>query len=219
MSEIAPETMQQLQALTLDASRPLIITDADEVLLRFMQRVEHYLDSIGLWIDLSSFALSSNIKSKETDEPVQVPTLIDDFFAAETANIDAAPGAAAALAKLSAEAQIVVLTNLPAAHRDARIANLKGHGMDYPVVVNSGLKGPAVKWLTEKAGSPVFFLDDIPHNIDSVAEHAPQVTCIHFIADPRLGKLIGKAKGATARIDDWDEAHDFITGQINGHAG
>lgn len=217
MSEIAPEIMDQLEALELHPARPLIITDADEVLLRFMERVEHYLDTLGLWIDLSSFALGSNIKSKKTDEPVKVPTLIDDFFAAETAHIDAAHGAAEALASLSRMAQIVVLTNLPAPHRNERIANLKGHGMDYPVVVNSGLKGPAVKWLTQKVSGPVFFLDDIPHNIDSVAEHAPQVHTIHFVADPRLAKLINKAEGATARIDIWAEAHDFIAGKIADH--
>lgn len=217
MSEIAPEIMDQLEALELHPARPLIITDADEVLLRFMERVEHYLDTLGLWIDLSSFALGSNIKSKKTDEPVKVPTLIDDFFAAETAHIDAAHGAAEALASLSRMAQIIVLTNLPAPHRNERIANLKGHGMDYPVVVNSGLKGPAVKWLTQKVSGPVFFLDDIPHNIDSVAEHAPQVHTIHFVADPRLAKLINKAEGATARIDIWAEAHDFIAGKIADH--
>ena len=214
MSDIAPEIMNQLEALSLHEERPLIITDADEVLLRFMERVEHYLDTLGLWIDLSSFALSTNIKSKETNEPVKVPTLIDDFFAAETAHIEAVHGAADALASLSELAQIVVLTNLPAPHREDRINNLKGHGMDYPVVVNSGLKGPAVKWLTQKTSGPVFFLDDIPHNIDSVAEHAPEVHTIHFVADPRLAKLINKAEGATARIDIWAEAHEFIAGKI-----
>ena len=214
MSTIAPEIMSQLEALSLQKDRPLIITDADEVLLRFMERVEHYLDTLGLWIDLSSFALSTNIKSKETNEPVKVPTLIDDFFAAETAHIEAAHGAADALASLSELAQIVVLTNLPAPHREDRINNLKGHGMDYPVVVNSGLKGPAGKWLTQKTSGPVFFLDDIPHNIDSVAEHAPEVHTIHFVADPRLAKLINKAEGATARIDIWAEAHEFIAGKI-----
>lgn len=217
MSEIIPETMSQLEQLDIDPSRPLIITDADEVLLKFMERVEHYLDTIGLWIDLSSFALSTNIKSKETNEPVQVPTLIDDFFAAQTPHIEAAHGASDTLAALSKQAQIMVLTNLPAAHKQARIDNLKGHGIDYPVVVNSGLKGPAVKWLADKTSGPVFFLDDIPHNIDSVAEHAPDVNTIHFIADERLGKLIGKAKGATARIDIWAEAHDFIAGKIADH--
>ena len=215
MSEIAPEIISQLEALSLDAARPLIITDADEVLLKFMERVEVYLESQGLWIDLQNFGLSNNIKSRETNEPVQVPTLIDDFFAVETPHIEAADGAAETLAALAEHAQIIVLTNLPADHKQARIDNRKGHGMDYPVIVNSGLKGAPVKWLADKVDGPVFFLDDIPHNINSVAEDAPHVHCIHFIADPRLQKLIGKADGATARIDDWGEVHDWITGKIN----
>ena len=48
MSKIEPQIMSQLEALTLDPHRPLIISDADEVLLKFMERVEVYLESIGL---------------------------------------------------------------------------------------------------------------------------------------------------------------------------
>ena len=157
MSKIEPHIMSQLEALTLEPTRPLIVTDADEVLLKFMQRVEVYLESIGLWIDLKNFGLTNNIKSRETNEPVQIPTLIDDFFAAETPHIEAADGAADTLAALSAHAQLVVLTNLPGDHKQARIDNLKGHGMNYPVVVNSGLKGPPVKWLADKVEAPVSF--------------------------------------------------------------
>lgn len=215
MSKIEPQIMSQLEALSLDATRPLIITDADEVLLKFMERVEIYLETQGLWIDLQNFGLTNNIKSRATNEPVKVPTLIDDFFAAETPHIEAADGAAETLAALSDHAQIIVLTNLPADHKQARIDNLKGHGMDYPVVVNSGLKGPAVRWLADQVRGPVFFLDDIPHNINSVAEDAPDVFCIHFIADPRLQKLIDKADGATTRIDIWAEVHDYIAGHID----
>jgi len=215
MSDIEPHIMAQLEALELDAQRPLIISDADEVLLKFMERVEVYLEGQGLWIDLQNFGLSNNIKSRETNQPVKVPTLIDDFFAAETPHIEAADGAAASLASLADMAQIMVLTNLPFEHKQARIDNLKSHGMDYPVVVNSGLKGPAVRWLADKINAPVFFLDDIPHNVNSVAEDAPEVHCIHFIADARLQKLIDKADGATARFDTWAETHDWIAGKIN----
>jgi len=67
MSKIEPQIMSQLEALTLDPHRPLIISDADEVLLKFMERVEVYLESIGLWIDLQNFGLTNNIKSRETN--------------------------------------------------------------------------------------------------------------------------------------------------------
>ncbi len=74
---------------------------------------------------------------------------------------------------LAEHAQIVVLTNLPLAQREARQENLKQNGMDYPVIVGSGPKGPAVKWIAQNVDAPIFFLDDIFHNINSVADHAP----------------------------------------------
>ena len=87
MTPPAPEILAQLETLELDPARPLIISDADEVLLRFMAQLEHFLEKRGLWIDLGNFAISGNIKSLETNEPVEVPDLIDEFFDAETRDI------------------------------------------------------------------------------------------------------------------------------------
>ena len=117
---------------------------------------------------------------------------------------------------LSKEAQIIILTNLPLAQKSERQINLSKHGMDYPVIVGSGLKGPAVKSLGEKINAPLFFLDDIPHNINSVAEYVPTSGRIHMIADPRLSKLIGAAEGASARIDQWPEAQAWILDKLTG---
>ena len=214
MTPPAPEILSQLETLDLDPRRPLIISDADEVLLRFMAQLEHFLEKRGLWIDLGNFAINGNIKSLETNEPVEFPDLIDEFFDAETRDIQPTSGAAQSLETLAARAQIIVLTNLPAKNKQARIDNLNAHGMNYPVVVGSGAKGPAVAWLCARISAPVFFLDDIPHNVDSVAEHAPEVRRIHFVADPRLAKLIGPAKGATTRIDVWNEAYDWISREL-----
>jgi len=213
------DILLQLRDLEIDPERPLIISDADEVLLKFMARLEHYLETKGLWIDLTRFAINGNIKSIETNEPVEVPNMIDDFFATQTLHIEAAQGAAQAINRLSEQAQIIILTNLPASEKQLRIDNLAGHGIDFPVVIGSGLKGPAVAWLAQNMQAPVFFLDDIPHNIDSVAEHAPDVHRIHFIADPRLAKLIGPAKGASQRIDVWEEAYEWISDKISAHVG
>ena len=214
MNPPAPEVLSQLEMLDLDSRRPLIISDADEVLLRFMAQLEHFLEKRGLWIDLGNFAINGNIKSLETNRPVEFPDLIDEFFDAETRDIQPTSGAAQSLETLAARAQIIVLTNLPAKNKQERIDNLNAHGMNYPVVVGSGAKGPAVAWLSARISAPVFFLDDIPHNVDSVAEYAPEVRRIHFVADPRLAKLIGPAKGATTRIDVWNEAYDWISREL-----
>ena len=199
---LSEEISNQIKTLELDPDRPLVISDADEVLLQFMRQFEIYLDRNDMWIDLSSFRLQGNIKYKGSDVAVDMTNrnIIDDFFAAETLNFSPVEGAAEALNALSKEAQIIILTNLPLAQKSERQINLSKHGMDYPVIVGSGLKGPAVKSLGEKINAPLFFLDDIPHNINSVAEYVPTSGRIHMIADPRLSKLIGAAEGASARI-------------------
>ena len=166
---LSEEISNQIETLELNPDRPLIISDADEVLLQFMRQFEIYLDRNDMWIDLSSFRLQGNIKYKGSDDAVDMTNrnIIDDFFAAETLNFSPVEGAAEALNALSKEAQIIILTNLPLAQKSERQINLSKHGMDYPVIVGSGLKGPAVKSLAEKINAPLFFLDDIPHNINS----------------------------------------------------
>ena len=213
---LSEEISNQIETLELDPDRPLVISDADEVLLQFMRQFEVYLDRNDMWIDLSSFRLQGNIKYKGSDEAVDKTNrnIIDDFFAAETLNFSPVDGAAEALTALSKEAQVIILTNLPLAQKKERQINLSKHGMDYPVIVGSGLKGPAVKSLGDKINAPLFFLDDIPHNINSVAEYVPMSGRIHMIADPRLSKLIGAAEGASARIDQWHEAQNWILDKI-----
>ena len=215
---LSEEISNQIETLEVDPDRPLVISDADEVLLQFMRQFEIYLDRNEMWIDLSSFRLQGNIKYKGSDEAVDMTNrnIIDDFFAAETLNFSPVEGAAEALNALSKEAQIIILTNLPLAQKSERQINLSKHGMDYPVIVGSGLKGPAVKSLGEKINAPLFFLDDIPHNINSVAEYVPTSGRIHMIADPRLSKLIGAAEGASARIDQWPEAQAWILDKLTG---
>jgi len=215
---LSEEISNQIETLELDPDRPLVISDADEVLLQFMRQFEIYLDRNDMWIDLSSFRLQGNIKYKGSDEVVVMKNrnIIDDFFAAETLNFSPVEGAAEALTALSKEVQIIILTNLPLAQKSERQINLSKHGMDYPVIVGSGLKGPAVKSLGEKINAPLFFLDDIPHNINSVAEYVPTSGRIHMIADPRLSKLIGAAEGASARIDQWQEAQAWILDKLAG---
>ena len=215
---LSEEISNQIETLELNPDRPLIISDADEVLLQFMRQFEIYLDRNDMWIDLSSFRLQGNIKYKGSDEAVDMTNrnIINDFFAAETLNFSPVEGAAESLNALSKEAQIIILTNLPLAQKSERQINLSKHGMDYPVIVGSGLKGPAVKSLGEKINAPLFFLDDIPHNINSVAEYVPTSGRIHMIADPRLSKLIGAAEGASARIDQWQEAQAWILDKLAG---
>lgn len=211
------DVLPQIEALALTRGKPLIVSDCDEVLMQFIAGLELYLETQGLWLDLRSFALSGNVRRRDTGEPVpaaEMPELLKSFFASSTHSLIAVPGAAEALKALSARAQIVVLTNVPSSDRETRAKNLAAHGMDYPVIANKGLKGGAVKRLAELVEAPVVFLDDIPHNIASVAAaHAPTHR-VHFIADPRLAKLLGPSEHCHFHTTDWAPAHDFISARL-----
>ncbi|MGV8998364.1 MAG: hypothetical protein ACOH12_15605 [Parvibaculaceae bacterium] len=215
---IDPDVVPQIEALDLVQGRPLIITDCDEVLMQFLVGLETYLDTQGLWLDLKSYALTGNIKHKDTHialEPSDMPALMKGFFTASTGSLLPVAGAADALKALSARAQIVVLTNVPLADKQARSQNLAAEGMNYPVIANKGLKGAAVRMMADRVNAPVFFLDDIPHNIASVAkEHAP---ChrLHFIADKRLAKLMGQSPDSHFHTSEWHEAHSYIAARLD----
>jgi len=197
----------------LDPTRPLIICDADEVLLRFLAGLERFLERNGCYLDLASFRIHGNVKHQSTRETVAdetVTRMIADFFASDTRHLEPVEGAAAALRDLSAISQIVILSNLPETSRDARIANLTEHGMSYPVIAGKGPKGPVVKALLGDFPQTVVFIDDLPPNLSSVAAEMPHVHRLHFIADPRLARLLGPAPDAHRRIDDWPTAAAWI---------
>ncbi|TNE37423.1 MAG: hypothetical protein EP347_07945 [Alphaproteobacteria bacterium] len=218
MIPLVPEIKAQVDAIQLQEGRPLILCDADEVLFKFLEGLEHYLENEGYWLDMTSFRLTGNVKEKGTDEVVdgmRVKELLDSFFQHRTEHLEPVEGAAAALESLSNHAQIVILSNLPLAQRQDRERALAEHGMPYPLVANQGIKGPPAKALAEAAGGPVTFLDDLPPNLQSVREAVPHATLIHFIADPRLARLIGKAEASDHRLDTWPEVHDLLSRQLN----
>ena len=199
--------------VTLDPARPLIICDADEVLLRFLEGLERFLTRNGFYLDLTSFRIHGNVKHRDTDETAAddtVTQLVKDFFASDTRHLEPVTGAAAALRELSSRAQIIILSNLPESSRDARIDNLAEHGMSYPVIAGKGPKGTIVKEIVAGFSSSVVFIDDLPPHISSVAAETPHVHRLHFIADPRLAKLLGPAPDAHRRIDDWPTAAAWI---------
>lgn len=190
----------------LDPKRPLLLLDADEVLLRFVERLETHLETVGYELRLTSFQLSGNIYSRETAAaaaPVEVKSLIAGFFDACAHDVPLVPGAADAVATLAQDYEVAVLSNIPAHCSDARATSLAAQGLDIPLLSNRGEKGPAVAEIASRHLAPVIFVDDLPPQHRSVARHAPDSHRVHFVADPRLAAMIGKADDAHVRIDDW----------------
>jgi hypothetical protein len=192
--------------------RPLLICDADEVLVKFASTFESFIALQGWTLSLDSFALHGNIRDAKGDAASQdiISALLADFFETSVESCPAVAGAADALSDIAKRADVLVLTNAPAAQRARREASLASLGMPYKVFANEGLKGKAVKELVADRKSPIAFVDDMPFHHTSVAEHAARVHRLHLIAEPRLQTLLPKAIDAHARIDSWAEAHPHL---------
>jgi hypothetical protein len=199
--------------IAVETGRPLIVCDADEVLLQFLRGLEASLPAQGLYLDLTQYNLTGAIKRADTREPLaqrEVGAVIKAFHADAGLRLDAVEGAAEALRVLSGHAQIVVLTNVIPEQGAARRANLARLGMDYPVLPNTGLKGQAVRRLAEQCAAPTFFVDDIAHHHADVATAWPDAHQIHFVADERLFGMAPRSPHAKLFTRSWAEARDHV---------
>ena len=206
-ASLDPEVLAQLRALPIVAGRPLLAVDADEVLVYLAEHLARYLATIGFDMRLTQYQLEGSIFPAGCDVPVPFDDclrLIDRFFDDETLNQVALPGAAAALARLSEQAQVVVLTNVPRHARDLRRRNLAALGMDYPMVENAGGKGRALRWMAARAGAPVAFIDDSLKQHESAARRAPEVTRIHFVGAGHLRRILPESPAAHHRVEGWE---------------
>ncbi len=193
--------------VALDPSGGLAIIDVDEVLALFIKGFDSFLRPHGFEFRLLSFGLFNNVFAAGADAPAEkdeARALFDRFFSHGCGEIEPAPGASDGLAAIAEKASVVILTNAPETARALRGAWLKRHGMDYPMIINMGPKGPAVATLAARVEGPVLFVDDLLGNLDSVAEAAPQVTRVQMVADPALRPL-APVSARHRRIDDWAE--------------
>ncbi|PZF75428.1 hypothetical protein DK847_18085 [Aestuariivirga litoralis] len=214
---ISEITQGQLAGLHL-TGRPLVICDVDEVIVHFTRDFEDYIGLHGLWLDTSSFALNGNIRQRETNAPApdaQVAELIGSFFETRTRHMQEIDGAVAALLAFGERADVVLLTNLPHTAGDHRRENLKSHGLPYPVVTNSGPKGPAIHALAARAANTTVFIDDSPAFIASAHEFAPEVHLVHFLHDQRFARHIDPLDYVALRTDSWAEARPFVMSLIS----
>jgi len=104
----------------------------------------------------------------------------------------------------------VVLSNISPLQATARRRNLDALGLPFPLVSNSGPKGGAAKSLATRAGRPIFFVDDIPQHLASVADAVPHAFLIHLVGDARLKPILPYSSSAHLRADSWAEAAQFM---------
>jgi hypothetical protein len=195
-------------------SRPLLITDCDEVLLHMVRhfgvwlRESHDIDFDYRGPDMFNAMTRANGERPSTEE---MWGFLGGFFPAEMERQTLVPHAREALAALSEVADIVVLTNLQDHVREARIEQLDRFGIRHRVVTNQGGKGdPVGRLVAEYGASVAVFVDDLAVHHESVAKQAPYVHRLHMIAEPDLAPNVPPAPHANARIDDWRQAQAWI---------
>jgi FMN phosphatase YigB (HAD superfamily) len=199
-------------------SRPLIVSDCDEVLLHM---IGPFRDWLGEAHDID-FDLSGNefhkAMTRRADgslvQPEEVWPLLNRFFDTEMHRQFPIAGAVEAVAELTAHADMVVLTNLNDHRQGQRTRQLANHGITLRVFTNQGPKGPALKRIIDEyQPSRALFIDDLAQHHGSVAEIVPHVRRLHLCGEPRIAPHIvcaHRAGHAHARLDTWDTALPWL---------
>lgn len=205
-------------------TRPLVITDCDEVLLYMVRHFRDWLgEQHGVDFVLNGDPFVQSFRRRDSDEVVseaQMWAYLNHFFDDEMDRQTPIPGAVAAIAELQREADLVVLTNLLDHRNESRTRQLRALGINAPVFTNQGPKGGALaRIVAERGGSRVVFIDDIAKHHESVAATLPTVHRLHFCGEPAIAPHIPcahQAGHAHARIDTWDAALPWLLETLHG---
>jgi len=195
-------------------TRPLIISDCDEVLLHMVAPFKHWLETTqGVDFHLEGHNFAQALRWQDSGEvlaPADIWRMLGRFFDTQMDAQTPIAGAVEGINTLAEKADVVILTNLVDARRDKRAAQLAAVGINARVYTNQGPKGPALQAiLAEYAPSKALFIDDLAQHHASVAEITPHVTRLHLCGEPMIAHAIDcahKAGHAHSRIDRWDEA-------------
>jgi hypothetical protein len=199
-------------------TKPLLITDCDEVLLHMVVPFSEWLDEehgIDFAMQGGDFANAlTDRKTAKTVEPARIWSLLGGFFDTEMHRQNPIAGAVNAITEISKVADVAILTNLMDDRREARTAQLAAFGIHHPVHTNQGPKGEALKRIVaDYQPSVALFIDDLPQHHGSVSDIAPDTWRLHMIGEPQVAPHFDCAHiagHAHARIDEWDAALPWI---------
>jgi len=201
-------------------SRPLLITDCDEVLLHMIGHFAEWLDQaheLDFNLEAPGFRDAMRDRLGNPVKEERIWALLDLFFDREMHRQNVVPGAVEALKAIGERAEIVILTNIGDEYQANRVAQLEAFDINHRVLCNRGGKGrPVLELIEEMRPSAAVFVDDLAVHHQSVANHAPATWRLHMIAEPRLAAVSPPAPFAHARIDAWGEALPWILARLDG---
>jgi len=205
-------------------SRPLVISDCDEVLLHMVAPFKAYVaEAHGVDFVMKDNDFGKAMRYAADGRQVEGPEIwrmLNLFFDTEMYRQHPIIGAVEGINTIAAHADVVILTNLNDERREARARQLADHGINARVFTNQGPKGPALRAiLDEYRPSRAVFIDDLPQHHASVGEITPDVRRLHLCGEPLLAPHIDcahEAGHAHARIDAWSEALPWIMAHVTG---
>ena len=203
-------------------SRPLIISDCDEVLLYMVSPFRDWLDETqGVEFRMNGNDFSQALRWQETGEilaPDDIWRMLGKFFDTEMHRQSPIPGAIEGINELGEQADVVILTNLVDKRQQMRTEQLADHGLNARVFTNQGPKGPALqRILDEYNPSKAIFIDDLAQHHRSARETIGQITTLHLCGEPMLAPHIDCAHTsghADARIDTWEHALPWLKDEL-----
>ena len=176
-------------------SRPLLITDCDEVLLHMSRHFAEWVaEAHGLDFDLDAPGFRDALRDARRHGRWRRSGSGRCSTCSSTSEMhrqNVVPGAAEALARdRPSVADIVILTNIGDEYQASRVAQLEAFDIRHRVLCNRGGKGrPVLELIEEMRPSATVFVDDLAVHHESVAKHAPEVWRLHMIAEPRLAAV------------------------------
>lgn len=203
-------------------SRPLLISDCDEVLLHMVVPFQEWLaETQGVNFKLEGNNFANALRWQESGEPLaqeDIWRMLGGFFDTEMHRQFPIDGAVKGINTIADHADVVILTNLNDERQQKRATQLAEVGIHARVFTNQGPKGGALRAIVEEyAPSRAIFIDDLAQHHKSVGEITPHVRRLHMCGEPSIAPHIDcahEAGDAHARIDRWADAVPWLLDEL-----
>ena len=203
-------------------SRPLVLSDCDEVLLHMVAHFKEWLEeSQGVSFNLVGNNFATAMRWKDSGEPLGEKDIwrkLGGFFDTEMDRQLPIAGAVEGINRLAEDADVVILTNLTDERQEHRKEQLAKFGVHAEVFTNQGPKGPALKAIIDEfSPSKAIFIDDLAQHHQSASETVPDISRLHLCGEPTIAPHINcahEAGHAHARIDNWAEALPWLLDEL-----
>ncbi|WAJ31071.1 hypothetical protein [Antarcticirhabdus aurantiaca] len=197
----------------------LLVLDVDEVVLEFIGPFDALLRENGARLHFESFRLTGNARSLATGEAIGGGVLegfTQRIYAEQAQRQPVVRGAAEALARLAARADIVFLTAMTPSFYDARRALLDSAGLHFPMIATERSKGGVVDELMKARSGPAVFVDDLPPNLLAVHRSAPAARLVHLMAHEGFRPHLPPLPPGAFAARDWPHAEAMLAELLAG---